>query len=118
MEENRTGQAPSEAIVVCGTCDNVYRVHAGRRTCPECGGDPAIVIMTLDVQPGAEEEATSQHEEGGQPAAGETPTPPPPAAGEPEKGLGSEAGPGREPGSPAEGEGESPGGGRRRRKGE
>ena len=36
------------AIVACGSCDNVFRVHEGRPTCPACGGDPNLIILDLD----------------------------------------------------------------------
>jgi len=44
-----TPEAPAEPerfqISVCGTCDVVFRVHAGRPSCPVCGGDPNQVLI-------------------------------------------------------------------------
>jgi hypothetical protein len=44
-----TPEAPAEVgrfqISVCGTCDVVFRVHAGRPSCPVCGGDPNQVLL-------------------------------------------------------------------------
>ena len=52
-----TPEAPAEVaqfqISVCGTCDVVFRVHAGRPSCPVCGGDPNQVLVEGVVEVGS-----------------------------------------------------------------
>lgn len=105
MTEETSSAEPAGYIVVCGTCDNVFRVHPGRPTCPACGGDPDYVLMALEPQPGAEEETMSEQQEGGDAPSQEIPPPPSPAAGEPEGEPESGDESGEKPGSPAEDEG-------------
>ena len=58
-----TPEAPPAAlwykIVVCGTCDNVFREHAGRPTCPTCGGPPIIELFSAEIPLEAPAEAPS-----------------------------------------------------------
>lgn len=71
-----------EAIVVCGTCDLVFRAHAGRGTCPTCGGEPSMVLHDLVPDPAP---ATAEPEVEDLPEAPQSevaPTPPVPAADE------------------------------------
>ena len=61
-------------IVVCGTCDNVFREHAGRPTCPTCGGPPMIELFSGEIPLEAPAEAPSG--EGKAPASTEGAPPP------------------------------------------
>jgi hypothetical protein len=74
-------------IVTCGTCDNVFMVHAGRPSCPVCGGGPGIVLQEgeinlestdlaegrpLQAEPPPEAPAEGQREEEGTSEGSET----------------------------------------------
>ena len=92
----------SSALVICGTCDNAFRMHAGRASCPGCGGDATIIVSELtDVTPGAQEAA--REGENASDASGSEPTTPPieqPAAESPaggETGQDSPSAPGSPP---------------------
>jgi hypothetical protein len=61
-------------IVVCGTCDGVFREHAGRPTCPACGGPPMIELFSGEIPLEAPAEAPSG--EGEAPASTEGEPPP------------------------------------------
>ncbi len=60
-------------IVACGTCDNVFRTHPGRPSCPMCGGEPDLELGEGTIEtPVAEEAATTEAETpapAGEPAA-------------------------------------------------
>ena len=67
-------------IVACDTCDNVYRAHEGRQTCPTCGGDPGYLVIdySADTAAAPGEEAPEEGDAAAPPPAGEvTPVEPP-----------------------------------------
>lgn len=73
----------TKAIVACGTCDNVYRVHEGRTTCPHCGGDPDLIVSVIEEEP---EPAPAPESEASAGSPGQETSPvasPAPVAGEP-----------------------------------
>lgn len=55
-------------IVVCGTCDNVFRVHAGRPTCPTCGGEPVIELYDGEISLPPGDDSSPTQGEGEAPA--------------------------------------------------
>ena len=95
-------EAPAvvEAIVVCGTCDSVFRMHEGRGTCPCCGGGPTLMLVSLGEQPAPEETPSLGLDGAGAADRDPNPAPPAPAPDEP--------GPRAPPGTlPPEGSGSS-----------
>ena len=86
-----TPEAPTEAerfqISVCGTCDVVFRVHAGRPSCPVCGGDPNQVIIEGTIETSSDETPAPAEGEPAPPAEGQVEKAPPavdtPARGRP-----------------------------------
>lgn len=76
-----TPEAPTEVgrfqISVCGTCDVVFRVHAGRPSCPVCGGDPNQVLMEGTIETVLEETPAPTEGELAPPAEGQAEEPPP-----------------------------------------
>jgi hypothetical protein len=64
-------------IVACGTCDNVFRAHPGRQSCPTCGGDPGYMIIDYSESPAGDSSgpAATSEESPAEPAAPEAPTP-------------------------------------------
>lgn len=78
MPEN--GEQPvAQALVICGTCDLCYRIHAGRRTCPACGGEPLAVFMDLHEEPAQEDNGSLATEVPTSLGAGDEEPPPEPA---------------------------------------
>ena len=78
----------SAAAVACATCDNIFLMHAGRPTCPACGGEPRLMLLDAsDLMPGpqeaSEEGETAQDVSGNEPPAEPSaPTAPEPPAAE------------------------------------
>jgi hypothetical protein len=103
-------------IVACGTCDNVFRAHQARQTCPTCGGDPAFLIVDLTPTQSEPSPAAppSDEETLAEPAAAEvTPSESAPSS---DTGPSAAAGDGTSEGAPAVGqEGTVPSGRRRSR---
>lgn len=66
MVDQTDSPAVNEMIVSCATCDSVFRVHAGRQTCPCCGGPPGILILELPeaASPDSPEQAGQEREAG------------------------------------------------------
>ena len=89
MTDQSAPPAPPEQIVVCSTCDNVFRSHAGRQSCPACGGDPDLAIMTLAEEPEPVDSNETADSGVPNPSNDELETPPAPAADE-QPGDGSE----------------------------
>lgn len=105
--EKQTMDLPSETapvaerIVVCATCDSVFRSHEGRQSCPCCGGDPAFGLFTFDEQPApAESDQSVSSPPKDRPQALATPPPVPAAEESPKEDVASAA-PGGTDGSPA-----------------
>ena len=83
MADDINAAAVTEAIVVCETCDSVFRAHEGRGTCPCCGGRPLMVLQYLQPQPApAESEGAEQDVPG--PAKVSKESEPAPAVGDAE----------------------------------
>ena len=78
-----TPEAPTEPerfqISVCGTCDVVFRVHAGRPSCPVCGGDPNQVLIGGVIETVSEEAPAPAEGEEAPPAAAQADEAPPAA---------------------------------------
>lgn len=82
MTSEESPQEPQEWIVVCATCDSVFRVHPGRPSCPHCGGAPGIRLFSLSPEPGTEGPTDSSTQAPPPDETGRPPAPPSLAAGE------------------------------------
>ena len=78
MAEN-DGQLITQALVICGTCDLAYRVHAGRTNCPACGGEALAIVMDLAEEPAQEEEPATTTDGSSAALGKESESPPEPA---------------------------------------
>lgn len=57
-------------IVVCGTCNVVFMVHAGRPSCPSCGGDPFLILQEGEIPTFSGEDPSPTEGEAPAPAEG------------------------------------------------
>ena len=71
-------EAVAYQIVVCGTCNVLFMAHAGRPSCPACGGLPFMVLEQGEIPADAGDQAPPTEEEPAAPA--EAPAAEPPAA--------------------------------------
>ena len=73
MVQEAEAPAIIQGIVACATCDNVYRAHEGRQTCPTCGGDPGYLVIdySADTAAASGEEAPIEGDAAAPPPAGE-----------------------------------------------
>jgi uncharacterized Zn finger protein (UPF0148 family) len=75
-----TPEVATFKIVVCGTCDVVFRTHPGRPSCPACGGDPDLELGEGTISTPAAEEASPTEAETPAPAEATAEEPADPAA--------------------------------------